>query len=123
VEKLQAHGAVITTMTRVRSLRREGNKIAATLSSPYNEAMLGERLVDQVVAEYATAPMDDLYFALKPQSSNGGETDYEALVAGQSQQVVRNEDGRFQLFRIGDAVAARNIHAGIYDALRLCKDL
>ncbi len=99
-------------MTRVHSLKREGNKIAATLTSPYNEALVGERLVDQVVVEYATAPMDELYFALKPDSSNGGEMDYEALVAGQSQQIVRNEAGRFQLFRIGDAVAARNIHAG-----------
>ena len=27
---------------------------------------------------------------------------------------------RFQLFRIGDAVASRNIHAAVYDALRLC---
>ena len=123
IEKLQGHGAVITTMTRVHSLTRQGNKIAATLTSPYNEAPVGERLVDQVVVEYATTPMDDLYFALKPDSSNGGEVDYEALVAGQRQQVVRNAAAGFQLFRIGDAVAARNIHAGIYDALRLCKDL
>jgi len=27
------------------------------------------------------------------------------------------------LYRIGDAVAGRNIHAAIYDALRLCKDI
>jgi hypothetical protein len=33
------------------------------------------------------------------------------------------DSGAFQLFRIGDAVASRNIHAAIYDALRLCKDL
>ena len=31
--------------------------------------------------------------------------------------------GGYRLFRIGDAVASRNIHAAIYDALRLCKDL
>ena len=31
-----------------------------------------------------------------------------------------NADGGFQLFRIGDAVASRNIHAAVYDALRLC---
>jgi hypothetical protein len=37
--------------------------------------------------------------------------------------VVRNEDGQFQLFRIGDAVSARNTHAAIYDALRLMKDV
>ena len=31
--------------------------------------------------------------------------------------------GSFVLFRIGDAVAGRNIHAAIYDALRLMKDI
>jgi N-methyl-L-proline demethylase len=29
----------------------------------------------------------------------------------------------FKLFRIGDAVSARNTHAAIYDALRLMKDI
>jgi hypothetical protein len=42
---------------------------------------------------------------------------------GRPQALRTNEAGRFQLFRIGDAVSARNIHAAIYDALRLCKDL
>ena len=28
--------------------------------------------------------------------------------------------GTYQLFRVGDAVASRNIHAAIYDSLRLC---
>ncbi len=27
---------------------------------------------------------------------------------------------RYRLFRVGDAVASRNIHAAIYDSLRLC---
>jgi hypothetical protein len=34
--------------------------------------------------------------------------------------VTRNPDGRYQLFRIGDAVSSRNIDAPILDALRLC---
>ena len=33
---------------------------------------------------------------------------------------MRNRDGRFQLFRVGDAVSSRNIHAALYDSLRLC---
>jgi len=37
--------------------------------------------------------------------------------------VTRNPDGAFALFRIGDAVASRNIHAAIYDTLRLLKDI
>jgi hypothetical protein len=31
--------------------------------------------------------------------------------------------GRFDLFRIGDAVASRNIHAAIYEAFRFCISL
>jgi hypothetical protein len=53
-------------------------------------------------------------------SGNAGVVDYAALVAGLPQPRV---DEGYQLFRIGDAVAGRNIHAAIYDALRLCKDL
>ena len=41
---------------------------------------------------------------------------------GQPQKLARNKTGTYQLFRIGDAVAARNIHAAMYDAVRLCKD-
>jgi hypothetical protein len=110
-------------MTRVRAITREGNRLRAILRSPYTEADCGERLVDQVVVEQATQPLDELYFELKPQSLNRGEVDYEALISGRPQTVVRNPDGAFGLYRIGDAVAARNIHAAIYDALRLVKDM
>jgi hypothetical protein len=78
------------------------------------------RRVDQVVVNHGTIPMDDLYFALKPKSSNRGAVDYMRLIEGEPQEVM---DGGFQLFRIGDAVSARNTHAAIYDALRLAKDL
>ena len=47
----------------------------------------------------------------------------DALLSGGKQATTRNADGRFQLFRIGDAVSARNTHAAIYDALRLVKDI
>ncbi|MBK1865314.1 FAD-dependent oxidoreductase [Aestuariivirga sp. YIM B02566] len=110
----------ITTMTRLRALKRQGNKIQAVLWSPYSETDSATRLVDQVVVENATAPLADLYFDLKEESSNRGEVDYEAFVAGRPQTKRTNPSGRFQLFRIGDAVASRNIHAAIYDALRLC---
>jgi len=49
--------------------------------------------------------------------------DYDALIAGRPQAFVNNPDGAYQLFRIGDAVANRDIHAAIYDALRLMKDV
>jgi N-methyl-L-proline demethylase len=123
MQQLHRAGVRITPMTRVSRLRREGNKLAITLWSPYTEADCGERLVDQVVLEQATLPLDELYFALKEESVNRGEVDYEALVEGRVQATSVNPEGRFRLYRIGDAVAARNVHAAVYDALRLCKDL
>ncbi len=68
-------------------------------------------------------PLVDLYFDLKPLSSNEGELDHDAFINGGAQTVVRNPAGKFQLFRIGDAVSSRNTHAAIYDALRLVKDI
>ena len=53
---------------------------------------------------------------------NRGEIDYNALIAGQPQEVVANSEGAFRLYRAGDAVSSRNVHAAIYDSLRLCKD-
>ena len=81
------------------------------------------RIVDWVVVDHGTLPNADLYFELKPYSNNGGEVDYDALIKGNSQP--QNEDGSklFNLYRIGDAVANRNIHAAVYDALRLVKDI
>jgi N-methyl-L-proline demethylase len=45
------------------------------------------------------------------------------LIAGTPQSTVTNAAGLFSVYRIGDAVSARNTHAAIYDALRLMKDI
>ena len=116
------HGVTITLNRRLRRIRREGNRLAAVLFDEYT-GTFEERLVDQVVVEHGTLPADELYFELKPASSNLGEIDLDALLAGRPQRKLTNPGGRFQLFRVGDAVASRNIHAAIYDSLRLCKDL
>ncbi len=115
-------GVRVTINTRLLGVKREANALIAVLGSDYGERRT-ERTVDQVVVEHGTLPLDELYFALKPDSINLGEVDYAALVSGRAQELVRNPDGRFRLMRIGDAVASRNIHAAIYDALRFCKDL
>jgi len=115
------HGVRLTINTRVLAVRRDGNELVATLGSDY-DGRTEERRVDQVVVEHGTLPLDDLYQELRPQSVNLGEVDYGALLRGQPQEVQRNADGRFRLFRIGDAVASRNIHAAVFDALRLAKD-
>ena len=80
-------------------------------------------LVDQVVVEHGTLPLDEIYERLKSRSRNSGALDHQALLTGRPQDVRVNSGGDFDLFRIGDAVASRNIHSALYDALRLCVTL
>ncbi len=108
----------VTINTRLKSVRREGNQLVAVLGSDYSEHASVERRVAQVVVEHGTLPMADLYLELKPLSRNLGAVDYKALIRQENPIRMRNPQGEFDLFRIGDAVASRNIHAGIYDALR-----
>jgi len=122
MRNLQKRDTTFTVTWRLLSVAREGNQLRATLGSDYSDVRR-ERLVDQVIVNHGTRPLDELYFELKPQSSNLGEVDYEALTTGGMQELRPNLQGAFRLFRIGDAVAARNTHAAIYDALRLVKDL
>ena len=111
-------GVTVTVNTRLKAVRREGNQLVATLSSDFARDWSAERRVDQVVVEHGTLPLDDLYLALKPLSKNGGAVDYERLVKGGDIFPERNPDGEFVVFRIGDAVASRNIHAAVYDGIR-----
>ena len=119
---LQPKGVRFTVMQRLAAVTRDGNALRAGIASDYS-ALREERRVDQVVVNYGTRPLDELYFDLRPLSRNLGEVDYPALIAGRAQTIATHPEGAFQLFRIGDAVSARNTHAAIYDALRLCKAL
>jgi len=120
--KLFAENEVrITINSRLLGVERCGNGLTAVIGSDYTSATQ-IRKVDQVVVEHGSLPLDEIYFDLKPGSSNRGEVNYQALINGEPQNISPNADGTYQLFRIGDAISCRNIHAAIYDALRLCKD-
>ncbi|PWL18331.1 N-methylproline demethylase [Falsochrobactrum shanghaiense] len=113
------HGVQVSLGWRLHGVTREGGRLAAHLVNEYSQSAR-TRIVDHVVVEHGTLPNDDLYFGLIPYSVNLGELDLQAFIDIKPQGLRRNENGRFQLFRIGDAVAGRNIHAAIYDAARLC---
>jgi N-methyl-L-proline demethylase len=119
---LQKLDVTFTVTYRLEAVRRDGNELVAIIGSDYDNVRK-ERRFDQIVVNHGTIPMDDLYFQLKPLSRNLGAVDYDDLIAGRTQKTIRNSNGKFQLFRIGDAISARNTHAAIYDALRLAKDL
>ncbi len=77
---------------RLTGIRRDGGDLLAAISSDYTRLDL-ERRVDQVVVNFGTLPMDDLYEELKPLSRNQGAVDYDNLIAG-SPQVLRHQPGR-----------------------------
>jgi NADPH-dependent 2,4-dienoyl-CoA reductase/sulfur reductase-like enzyme len=110
---LQDKDATFTVTRRLLDVTRDGNRLKASIGTDYSE-FTQDKLYDQIVVNYGTLPLADLYFDLKPHSVNFGEVDYDALIAGQPQSIDRNPDGQFRLFRIGDAVN---------DALRLIKDI
>ena len=122
MRSLQEKPVTFTVTYRLMDVKRDGNHLSAVIGTDYSD-LREERQFDQVVVNHGTLPMDELYFELKPLSRNLGAVDYEALIKGEIQTLDGNPDGAFQLFRIGDAVSARNTHAAIYDALRLMKDL
>jgi 2,4-dienoyl-CoA reductase-like NADH-dependent reductase (Old Yellow Enzyme family)/thioredoxin reductase len=125
MRSLQKLDVTFTVTFRLESVERhptQAGKLLAVLGSDYG-GVRKERVVDQVVVNHGTLPLEDLYFDLKPMSTNEGSVNYTDLIAGKPQTVQSNKGGKFQLFRIGDAISARNTHAAIYDALRLAKDL
>jgi 2,4-dienoyl-CoA reductase-like NADH-dependent reductase (Old Yellow Enzyme family) len=114
--------AKVSLNLRLESIARRGNRVVGAFYDEYGRRRV-EKEADMIVVEHGAVPVDDLYFELKAGSINRGEVDYDALIAGRPQTVSSNPDGRYRLFRIGDAVASRNIHAAVYDAIRLMKDI
>jgi 2,4-dienoyl-CoA reductase-like NADH-dependent reductase (Old Yellow Enzyme family)/thioredoxin reductase len=122
MRSLQQLDTTFTVTYRLKAVEKQGDQFLATIGTDYSD-LTKTRRVDQVVVNHGTRPLDELYFELKPLASNEGAVEYMDLIVGKPQTVASNPEGRFQLFRIGDAVASRNTHAAIYDALRLVKDL
>jgi len=101
---------------------KDGSQLRVTLRHVLT-GKNSDRVVDSVIVENGSTPIDELYHELKPHSQNLGQLDQQALIQGESPFVTLNSCGKFMLARIGDAVASRNIHTAIYDALRVCQHI
>jgi len=113
--------ARISLHQRVRVVERDGDDLRVEIGSDHSQVR-HERWFDHVIVDHGTSPLQDLYFDLRPGSSNRGAVDYDALIHGHAQTAIRNPAGSYQLFRIGDAVEGRDIHAAVFDGLRFAKD-
>jgi 2,4-dienoyl-CoA reductase-like NADH-dependent reductase (Old Yellow Enzyme family) len=116
LKHLYAAGARLTTDHRLLGVRRAGNGLIATLWNEFARVRV-ERDVAQVVVERTTLPADAPFHALKAGARNLGQTDL--LRPGHLPEL--NPEGRYMLHRIGDALAARDIHAAMLDANRLAR--
>ncbi|WP_407334188.1 NAD(P)-binding protein [Enterovibrio sp. 27052020O] len=119
---LYARDVVMSSDLVLEQVYREGEKLIARFENEYT-GVREERVVDQVVIENGVRPDEALYYAFKEGSRNHGQVDLEALYAAKPQPIFAEQGEGYLLYRLGDCNAPRNIHAAIYDALRLCKDL
>jgi 2,4-dienoyl-CoA reductase-like NADH-dependent reductase (Old Yellow Enzyme family) len=121
-KRLYELGVPTTFDHEIVRLERQGNRIAATFRNLASEQLV-TRMADQVIVERGTLPADDLYRELRSLSVNDGVTDLEALIALAPQPRTIRPEASFELHRVGDAVASRNVHTAILDSLRLCSAL
>ena len=92
MRELQKRDVTFTVTWKLDAVRRDGNGLLATIGSDYG-GVTRERRVDQVVVNHGTRPLDDIYFDLRPGSTNLGEVDYEALVERRPQTVSAQRRG------------------------------
>jgi NADPH-dependent 2,4-dienoyl-CoA reductase/sulfur reductase-like enzyme len=102
-------------------VEKHGNRLKAILRNEFT-GDTQEQTVDQVVTDFGTLAVDEVYQQMRAGSSNDGVKDIDALIAGKPQP-IQADSGCYELYRIGDASASRNVAAAVYDALRLCRTL
>ena len=120
LRNLYREGVTLTPDLRLLGVRRtRGNKLLAIFKNEYSRTRI-EKKYDVIVVEQSTIPADEVFHELVDASSNLGQIDSEALIAGNKQPECQAE-GQYQLFRVGDAVAGRDIHAAILDSNRICR--
>ena len=123
LKNLQNKKITYSIAKRLIDVSIKGNKLNAIIGSDYDENFKHSSTYDQIFLNYGVKPLDELYFNLVSFSKNEGEVNYTKFINGESQNIIKNKNNKFNLYRIGDAVSSRNIHAAIYDALRLVINL
>jgi len=123
IKNLQNKKITYSIAKRLLDVSIKDNKLNALIGSDYDEKFKHNSTYDQVILNYGVKPLDELYFNLVPHSKNEGEVNYDKFIKGEQQNIIKNKKNKFNLYRIGDAISSRNIHAAIYDALRLVINL
>lgn len=104
------------------SLRRDGHAISVTLRNVLS-GQHEEHQVERFFYEVGTEENAQVYFDLIEKSLNQGQFDVPSMVEGKMAFPALNPEGKFILVRIGDAVSSRNVHAALFDAMRICSGI
>jgi hypothetical protein len=116
--------APVRNHLELRQVRRNDNGKCTATFRHLLTGKLVEHEADHIVVERGTIPAGDLFEAARMHSANDGQLDLAAFARGKPQPAADGAgDGKFHLYRIGDASASRDIHTAIYDAYRLCVSL
>lgn len=103
------------------------SKHAGRRAASFRHQLTGGDVVieaDHVVVERGMEPVCDVFDGMRGASVNDGELDLERFAGGLPQSWPAPAEGRrWELYRIGDANASRDIHAAIYEAFRLCRNI
>ena len=99
------------------AVRRQGEQLVATFRNDLTDEMVDIE-TDQIVVERGTFPVDEVFLELKAGSFNKGVTDIDALINARPQPGLAGNEG-YLLYRVGDAVSSRSVHAALLDAFRI----
>jgi NADPH-dependent 2,4-dienoyl-CoA reductase/sulfur reductase-like enzyme len=117
-KQLYQQGIAVNLDLVLLGVRREGEQLVATFRNDLTDETI-EIETDQVVVERGTYPVDEVFEELRQGSINDGVTDIEALLDTRPQPWDRPVNGGYLLYRIGDAVSSRSVHAALLDAYRI----
>lgn len=120
MRSLLEHGTRILTDIYLLEARKTDGQLIACYKNRFTGAV-AEEPVDAIILEQGVIADSELFETLAPGSKNLGDYDLNALGNGDAQPDNINPQGTYLLFRIGDALMSRNIHAALLDARRLCR--
>ncbi|MCP4878614.1 MAG: FAD-dependent oxidoreductase [Gammaproteobacteria bacterium] len=117
-KQLYLHDVAVKLDLMLLSVRRDGEQMVAIFRNDLTDEVI-EIETDQIVVERGTFPIDEVFQELKEGACNRGVTDIDALISSSPQPFQLLGDHDYMLFRIGDAVSSRSLHAALLDAYRI----
>lgn len=117
-KQLYLQGVTVKIDLTLLAVRRDGVQLRATLRNDLTDESV-EIETDQVVVDRGCYPHDDVFQELRESAANRGVTNIDALINAQPQPFQIADEGGYLLYRIGDAVSSRSVHAALLDAYRI----